>query len=131
MTSFEIHNLDSKASGLEFTLREYIMQMTTRTNKQLFLSVDEGYNGGVVFTFPKKYEDDARNRIADLGPYLQFKYGDLILLKHFTPDAAERALESPWDDNLQVAVTTLESELDGVIKEFDDSDWTEAPTEPK
>ena len=107
------------------------MQMTTRTNKQLFLSVDEEYNGDVVFTFPKKYEDDARNRIADLGPYLQFKYGDLILLKHFTPDTAERALESPWDDNLQMAVTTLESELDLVIKEFDDSDWTEAPTEPK
>ena len=131
MTSFEIHGIDNKVTGLDKTLRQNIMEMKTKSNKPLFLTVDEGYSGGIVFTFPKKYEDEARNRIADLGSYLHFHHSDLILLKYFTPDAAARALDSPWNDNLQMAVTTLESELNNVIKECDDCDWIDAPSQSK
>ena len=58
MTSFELINLDVKASDLRCTLRVMIMEMKNRHGKQLFLSVDESWNGGIVFTFPKQYEEN-------------------------------------------------------------------------
>ena len=127
MTSFEIHSLDVKASQLPKTLRQYLMEMTNRHEKPLFLTVDIGWSGGIVFTFPAQYEDDARDRIADLGSYLHSIAGDIILLKHFTPGAAERALDAPWDPKLGRAVSKLQNELDEVILDCDEEEWMRKP----
>ena len=123
MTSFELNDLDIKASQLPKTLRECLMEMTNKQNKPLFLTVDEGWNGGIVFTFPSQFEDDARDRIGDLGPYLHYKAGDMILIKHFNPGAAARALEAPWDPKLGRAVSTLQNEVEEILKDCDDEEW--------
>ena len=108
MTSFEIVNLDTKAYGLRCTLRKMIMEMKNKQGKLLLLSVDEAWSGDIALTFPKQYEDKARNRIADMGSYLHFhEKSDHILIKHFTPDFAGRILESPWSEKKQRAISTL------------------------
>ena len=48
MTSFEITDLDTKASELRCTLREMIMEMKTTQGNPLFLSVDVEWNSGIV-----------------------------------------------------------------------------------
>ena len=123
MTSFEINDLDTKASQLPKSLRHYLMEMKNRQNKPLFLTVDAGWNGGIVFTFPAQYEDDARDRIADLGPYLHFIAGDMILIKHFNPGAAAQALDTPWDPKLGRAVSTPQGDLEEILKECDEEEW--------
>ena len=128
MTSFELVNLDVKASDLRCTLRVMIMEMKNRHGKQLFLSVDESWNGGIVFTFPKQYEEDARNRIADIGSYLHhYEKSDHVLIKHFTPEAAARILDSPWDEKEQRAISKLDTFLDNTIRECDDLEWMQKP----
>ena len=75
------------------------MKMTTTNGNQMFNSVDLSWDKGIVFTFPKVDEQEARNRLADVGSYLHFHFGDLVLMKYFTPDAAERSIQAPWDAN--------------------------------
>ena len=75
-TSFELSNLDQKASDLPLTARHMIMKMTTTDDNQMFTSVDLSWDKGVVFTFLKVYEQEAKIRIADEGSYLHFHFGD-------------------------------------------------------
>ena len=82
----------------------------------------------IAFTFPRKYEDEARNRIADMGSYLHFhEKSDHILIKHFTPEAAGQILESPWSKKEQRDISTLDKFLDKTIQECDDMDWMDKP----
>ena len=105
--------------------------MKNRHKKTLFLTVDVSWNGGIVFTFPAQYEDDARDRIADLGPFLHFKAGDTILIKHFTPEAAVRALDATWDEKLGRAVSKLQGDLDNILKDCDELEWMKYPQHTK
>ena len=129
MTSYEIAHLDIPSDKLRCTMRQMIMEMKNRHNKPLFLTVDKAWSGGVIFTFPKQYEDDASNRIADIGSYLHFKEkSDYVLIKNFTPEAAQRALDSPWNEKEQRAISTLDNFLDDAIKECDNIEWMKRPT---
>ena len=63
-----------------------------------------------------------------MGSYLHFhEKSDHILIKHFTPEAAGRILESPWSEKEQRAVSTLDKCLDKTIRECDDMDWMDKP----
>ena len=39
--------------------------------------------------------------MADLGSFLRFEYSDEVLMRHFTPAAAARAIAAPWNDELR------------------------------
>ena len=98
MCTYEIAELDYCASKLDFTMRRLLMDMQTKDNHKLFWTVDEVWNNdGVIITFPLKHGDEARNRIADLGPRVYNFKGERAIKKYFTPTAAERALNSTWD----------------------------------
>ena len=125
--SYEIANLDTKASSLPTTAREMIMTMHTAEGKPLFTSVDPSWDTGITITFPKAYEELARNRIADLGPYLKHLHGEMVLVKYFTPDAALRARDCTWDSKTMRAISQMDKNFDSVLKECDDIDWLSAP----
>jgi len=73
-TSFELTNLDNKSSEMTMTAREMIMGMKNKYGKPIFVSVDKSWDNGTVVTFATIYATEARNRIADLGPFLHHKY---------------------------------------------------------
>ena len=130
-TSFELTSLDHCASQLKETAREMIMKMTNSTGNPLFTSIDKSWDNGMAITFPTLYETEARNRIADMGSYLHFKYGDVVLYKYFTPDAALRAKDSPWDEEQNRAISKMDKDFENIITDCDQMDWLQAPTETK
>ena len=91
-TSFEITTLDRQSSRNEGSLRDYVMEMKTRDGKHaLYLGVNEDPRGsGIVFTFAKKFEDEARDMVTNLPAYLAFKYTNKALV-YFSVDAVTQA----------------------------------------
>lgn len=77
------------------SLRQMVMEMVTKDGQVMFLTLDKYWDNSVSLVFPRKYEKEARDRIADLGSYLHHKYGDQVLIRHFTPAAAARAIQAP------------------------------------
>ena len=108
-----------------------IMKMTSSDGNQMFTSVYISWYKGVVFTFRKVYEQKVRNRIADVGSYLHFHFGDLVLMKYFTPDAAERAMHAPWNKNQQRTISTLDQDLDDILTDCDHINWLKKPEQHK
>ena len=104
-----------------------VMEMTTSDGNPMFLTIDKFWDDSVSLVFPKKYEQEARNRTADIGSYLHFKHGDEVLIRHFTPSAAARAIESPWNDELQRAESPMDKVLASVVADCDAIDWLRAP----
>ena len=125
--TFDIATLDTKAASLPYTAREMIMRITNEQGLPIFTSIDPSWDSGYCVTFPNAYEEIARNRIADLGPYLKHLYGDMVLVKYFTPEAALRARDCTWDKKLMRAISPMDQDLDAVIQECDDIDWLKAP----
>ena len=72
-------NIDGKDHHLP-TFRSMIMEMTTNEKKSLFIGLDMFWDETISFVFPKKYETEARNCIADLGSFLHHKHGDKVLI---------------------------------------------------
>ena len=126
-TTYEIASLEEKYEGLEMTLRAYIMTMEHSNGNRLFLSVDWNWNkAAVLFVFPSSYNDEARDRIADLAPYVRYiagNAGDRALIKFFTPEAAERAMHSPWNVELGRAVSEEVTEINEILEESGGIDW--------
>lgn len=61
-----------------------------------------------------------------MGSYLQHHHGVMILIKHFTPEAASRAQDSKWDPNLGRAVSNMDDQLDSFLDE--NEKWMAPPT---
>lgn len=130
-TTFELTNLDHKPSELKKSAREIIMAMVTENGQQMFTSVDKSWDNGTVLTFPVMYATEARNRIADLGPFLHFHYGDIALVRYFTPEAAQRACESPWNEQEGRAISKVDEEFDEILRDCSEIDWLKAPMDGK
>ena len=65
--------------------------------------------------FPLKDREEARNRIADLGPYIYHFEGERTITKYFTPSTADRALASTWDVENNRAVSQEEEAMDELL----------------
>ena len=116
MRTYEIAELDYKATKLKYTMRRLVMEMLTTDDKKMFWTVDESWNkDGIIITFPLKHGEEARNRIADLGPYIHHFEGERTIKKYFTPTAAERALESTWDEENNRAISQEEEAMDELL----------------
>lgn len=125
---FDLTNINAaKGDHLPKSLRRMIMEMCTKDGNPLFITMDKYWDGSTSFVFPLKYEKEARNRVADLGSYLRFKYGDQVLIRHFTPAAAARAINSPWNEELGKADTPMNRELESIVEDCDAIDWLKAP----
>ena len=123
-SSFEVALLDFSHDDIGFSLRDLIMKMQHSSGSQLYISVDWNWNkSAVVFIFPTMYEQEARDRIADLASYLNYHHGDNLLRKYFTPDAAERAKRAPWDPDLGRAVSDHHKEMDKILEDCTQIDW--------
>jgi len=121
MRTYEIAELDYCSSKLTFTMRRLLMDMTTEEEgNKLFWTVDLTWNNdGIMFTFPLKHGEEARNRIADLGPYVYHYKGERAIKKYFTPAAAERALNSSWDEDNNRAISQEEEAMDDLLDKID------------
>ena len=99
--TWELTQIDNMNKNDHYHLRQTLMNLQTTDKKSyLFLGInrDERENS-FAFTFPTKFEDDARDMIAQLAPYIIFQH-DESALKYLTPEADKRAIESPWDETL-------------------------------
>ena len=108
------------------SLREILMGMKTRDgSKNLFVGVDKkwGYDDGWTFTFGKKVQDEARDKITNLGPYLAHKYGLKNMEKWLTPSALERAMECTWDAENERVITENEILVDEALQDMSDDHW--------
>ena len=130
-TTFEISSLDNKVMDLLESLRMMIMRITTIDGNSIFTSVDTLWDDGVVFTFPRMYEEQAKNRIADLASYFRHHFGNLVLCKYFTPDAAQRAITTPWNEQEGRAVSSLDNNFYETLKDCDGINWLTKPTAEK
>ena len=122
-TCFELQDIDTTHASIGKSIRQIIFEYKVENGDQLFISIDNSYDGGVSLLFPTAYEAQARSSIADFGSYLRHKYGDMILVKHFTPEAAARAAESEWDAEKMCSISGLERNLNEYIEECDNISW--------
>ena len=127
-TSWEFTTIDNMSKSDKFNLRQTLMQLKTKDEKAyLFLGINyDEKESGYTFTFAKKFENDARDMIAQLGPYLIHKHNQTVV-RYMTADAGTRALENPWDPELGRAVTDLDKDHAAFHNECNNMDWLTAP----
>jgi hypothetical protein len=116
----------------KYDLRQTLMQLKTENDKAyIFLGINwDKKESGYTFTFAKKFENDARDMIAQLGPYLIHTH-DRSVVKYMTVEAGTRALENPWDPELGRVVTELDKDHAAFHSECDNMEWLSAPTYDK
>jgi hypothetical protein len=118
--TWEIASLDTSI-GEQPTLRQLLMDVKTKDDQfKMFLSVDTAYKKTdlVIFTFLPRHEDEARNFITTLVPYMINKFKHLFMAEYFTQEACERANESEWDSLLEKVITKDDKYIDNL---FDDN----------
>ena len=72
--------------------------------------------GWTTFRSSQKYSSLATNYLVDLCSFLRFRYGNLALVKHHTPDGAQRTYESPWDNELKCAKSSQNQTFEDLLK---------------
>jgi hypothetical protein len=120
--SWEIANLDSEIGTLP-TLRAMLMEQRTKdTMSSLFLSVDNAYkrNDLVIFTYLPRYEQEARNFIMAMVPYMIYRFGNTRISEYFTNEACERAKEVEWDEQKQEIITKDDKYIDTLFNDLDE-----------
>ena len=113
MTCEGIEHLDQQNSHHRKTLRELIVGLPNAH----FINVDLNWTGtSYAVLFPTKYEADARDMVAYLGPYLHKAYGDHILPS--LPAKTQASIAgTTWNEETGRPVSTLDLELDEIIEE--------------
>ena len=134
MTCQGIEHLDQMNTKLKRTLRELIVSLPDAH----FINVDLNWTGdSYAILFPTKYEAEARDKIAHLGPYLHKGYGDDIL-PSLPSDTQAVIYSTIWDDKTGRPSSKLDVELDRILDEDDGIDFvdltlfeeTTTPTSP-
>ncbi len=105
-TSWEIAALDQKTDSSE-SLRKLVMGVESkrRLGEHLFLSVDYSFfrQNEVLFSFLPRHEQEAREFVTNLVPYILNTHPEEAVKSYFHADAVDRALNSFWDnDNKEV-----------------------------
>ena len=134
MTCQGIEHLDQMNTKLKRTLRELIVSLPDAH----LINVDLNWTGdSYAILFPTKYEAEARDKIAHLGPYLHKGYGDDIL-PSLPSDTQAVIYSTIWDDKTGRPSSKLDVELDRILDEDDGIDFvdltlfeeTTTPTSP-
>ena len=121
MVCVGIDHLDQRNSSLKKTLRELIVGLPDAH----FLNIDLNWRrDAYTILFPKKYEDIARDKIANLGAYLHRAYGDAILLS-LPADTQEIIANTEWDETNDRPVSLLDKELDDILNQGDEIEFVD------
>lgn len=115
--TWDIGLLDDVKLPNKINLRKALMGIKTSDGKtSLFLGVNKTKREeGHYITFPSSIEAEARDMITQFHSYLVFKH-DAVILKCFTPDAAARATQAPWDNINKCAKTEENETLQKLMK---------------
>ena len=125
--NWELVSLEKISTDDPFNICKTLMEMKNKAGDlKLFLGVNwDNKEQAAVFTFPKVIEDEARDVIANIGPYLYHKFKKRVL-KYLTPDAADRAKTNKWNEDEGRAVTEEDMDYEEFRKECDDMKWMSA-----
>ena len=116
-----IDHLDQKNKSLKKTLRQLILELPDAH----FINIDLNWsNSGYAILYPKKYEEIAQERIANLGPYLHKTYGDAIL-SSLSIEMQESIHDCTWDEETGRPLTKLDRELDDILQSGEDLDYVD------
>ena len=106
-----IEYLDQKNNKLKKTLRELIINLSDAH----FINIDLNWRrDSFSILFPKKYEEIAREKIANLGAYLHKQYGDAIL-SSLPSETQELISTTEWDEKTGRPISLLDRELDDIL----------------
>ena len=126
--TWEILTPDRRVPALQnVTLRKLLFKIKSpETKETLFYGLDKkwGRDGGWTVTFPRKYEEEAREWIAQLPAYLHHEHGEPAF-KWFTTEAIDRARDTEWDDEKDRPVPPEERELDEINDGTMDLSWVD------
>ena len=116
-----ISHLDQKNKPLNKTLRQLILELPDAH----FINIDLNWsNSAYAIIYPKKYEEVAQERIANLGPYLHKEYGDDIL-QSLSAEMQQLIHECTWDEKTGRPLTKLDRELDDILKTGENLDYVD------
>ncbi len=95
----------------------------------LFHVIDKQFKSDktVNFQFHPEYASEASNLIAGLVPFLKDN-GHSFHLKMFSPEAIQRQAKSRWDNSSRTAHSKTDIELQKLLAEDDDLNFTDEPT---
>ena len=116
-----IEFLDQVNSGLKKTLRELILDLPDAH----FINIDLNWSrSAYAILYPKKYEEKATERIANLGAYLHQTYGDKVL-KSLPAEVQAQVKEVTWDEVTGRPLSKLDRELDNILQEGEDLEYVD------
>lgn len=95
----------------------------------LFHVIDKQFKSDktVNFQFHPEYASEASNLIAGLVPFLKDN-GHSFHLKMFSSEAIQRQAKSRWDNSSRTAHSKTDIELQKLLAEDDDLNFTDEPT---
>jgi len=116
-TSYDIVALDRPHAELKnATLRSMLLNLRTKDNKVLILSIDRSsWNAGFAITYPAIHSPEATDKIVLLAKYLEHSHGRHIF-KWFTSDAIACAEQMGWNDALNWPTTAAELDLQQIVE---------------
>ena len=114
--------LDQPNSKLQKrSLRQLILELPNAH----FISIDNNWSRThYCALFPKKYEHQAKCRVANLGAYLHKEYGDHILLS-LSAEQQQVIQDTVWDEETGRPISKVEKELDDILDLDDNLDYVD------
>jgi hypothetical protein len=126
--------LDRKYPATKKSFRDILMAITpqNRPGTTLFHTVDQQFKSDIILNFQFHPENalEVNNLIAGLVPYLK-DHGHIFHLKMFTPEALQRQVKSKWNRITREADSETDVELDNLLAEDEDLNFTDEPTMEK
>jgi len=111
-----IPHLDTSIRSLKCTMREAILSLPDTH----FLNIDLNWSGtNYCILYPRKYENEAKLKIAHLPAFLVKAYGNKIQ-SQFSPNVQENISETTWNENGKP-----DCELDDIINADDAIDFVD------
>ena len=116
-----IEFLDQLNASLNKTLRHLILDLEDAH----FINIDLNWSrSSFAIIYPKKYEESATEKIANLGAYLHKQYGDEVLAS-LPSETQEHISEITWDDTTGRPLSKLDRELDEIIEESNQPEFVD------
>ena len=115
-----IPHLDTMIRPLKKTMRELILNLS----ESHFINIDLNWSGtNYCILYPRKYENEAKLKIAHLPAFLHRAYGDKIM-SQFAPKIQEMIKDTTWNEQGQ-PISKIDRELDTIITEDDAIDFVD------
>ena len=123
-----VRNEKSRRNPLSKTVRELILERTTKDGQPIFLSVTKKWNSSdFEGAYATKQEDAATDFAECPCAFLRFELGDTIdtqeLYKAFDNEAVAEAGTATWDKNNARAITAKEQEDNADIEAAASTKW--------